>query len=137
MNAFVIWGTSPSIVSTSKLVLGPRVSWNFPLVRAFCFAWNLDYLIGVNFRHKADEAPWLLCNGRPCCYLGITCWTLGVLFIIVTVGLLVKFLIFSRPSFRFRFELATNFWPFEPRIPNPSLHTSLLQITPFPPLCLH
>jgi hypothetical protein len=26
-------------------------------VRAFSFAWNLDYLIGVDFHHKADEAP--------------------------------------------------------------------------------
>ncbi len=26
-------------------------------MQAFCFAWNLDYLIGVNFHHKGDEAP--------------------------------------------------------------------------------
>lgn len=55
-NTFVIWGTSSSIVSTSKLVvLGPRVQGLE--CELLAFAWNLDYLIGVDFHHKADEAP--------------------------------------------------------------------------------
>ncbi len=63
-------------------------------------------MIGVNFCHKADEAPLVVMQWKAL-LSGHYMLDFGSPLFFVMVGLLVKFLTFSRPSFRF--ELATNF----------------------------
>jgi len=138
-NAFVIWGTFPSIVSTSKLVLGPRVSWKeFPSSASLLLCLEPWWLFDWSTSSPLKLMKLLGCYAMEGLVIwAITCWTSGVLFFCRDGGGFIgKFLTFSRPSFRF--ELAINFfWPFEPRIPNPSLHLSCKLPPVPPPLGLH